>query len=65
MAKMNADQEELKAGMMACLEKTEARIETGQEQSNTETETDLEAVEATDLEANPVNGGHNGAARDS
>jgi hypothetical protein len=43
MAKMNADQEESKAGMMACLEKTEVRIET-----------DLAEVEATDLEANPV-----------
>jgi hypothetical protein len=53
MAKMEADQEESKAVMMACLRKTEARIETGQEQSNTEIETNLEAAEATDLEANP------------
>jgi hypothetical protein len=31
----------------------EARIETSQEQNNTEIETDLEEVEATDLAANP------------
>jgi hypothetical protein len=54
MAKMNADQEESKTGMMACLEKMETRIETGQEQSNTEIETDREEVEATDVEENPV-----------
>jgi hypothetical protein len=53
MAKMKADQEERKAGMIACLRKTEVRIETGQEQSNTGIQTDLEEVEATDLEANP------------
>jgi hypothetical protein len=37
----------------ACLVKTEARIETSREQSNTEIKTDVEKVEATDLEANP------------
>jgi hypothetical protein len=31
----------------------EARIETSQEQSNTEIETDLEEVEAMEMEANP------------
>jgi hypothetical protein len=50
MAKMNADQEESKA----CLKKMEARIEFGQKQSNTETETDREEVEAKDVKANPV-----------
>jgi hypothetical protein len=53
MAKKNAEREEWKAGTMACLGKTDTRIETGQEQSNTETETDREEVEATDLETNP------------
>jgi hypothetical protein len=38
ITKMNADQEESKA----CLEKTEDRLETGLEQSNTETDTDRE-----------------------
>jgi hypothetical protein len=33
--------------------KTEARIEIGQEQSSAEIETDLEEVEATNLDANP------------
>jgi hypothetical protein len=42
MVKMKAEREERKAGMMACLRKMEARLETN-----------LEAVEATDLEANP------------
>jgi hypothetical protein len=46
MAKVKADREERKARMMA-------RIETGQKQSNTEIETDLEEMEATDLEGNP------------
>jgi hypothetical protein len=51
---MNADQEESKAGMMACLEKTEARIETGQEQRDTEIETDGEEVEANPVETEAV-----------
>jgi hypothetical protein len=37
----------------ACLGKTQVRTETGQEQRNTEIETELEEVEAKDLEANP------------
>jgi hypothetical protein len=36
----------------ACLGKTEARIQTGQEEINAEIKTDMEDVEATDLEAN-------------
>jgi hypothetical protein len=53
MANMKDRREERKAGMMACLRKMEARIETSQDQSNTEIEMDLEAVEAMDSEANP------------
>jgi hypothetical protein len=59
MANMKAKREERKAGMMACLRKMEARIETGQEQSNTEIETHLEAVAATE------NGGCSGVAGDA
>jgi hypothetical protein len=53
MAKMEAARVESKARMKACLQKTEARIETGQEQGNAERETELEEVEAPDLDANP------------
>jgi hypothetical protein len=49
VSRRDAHQETTKA----CLGKTAARIETGQEQSNIETETDLEEAEAKDLEANP------------
>jgi hypothetical protein len=38
--------------MIACLRMTEVSIETGQEHSNTGIQTDLEKVEAMDLEAN-------------
>jgi hypothetical protein len=49
VSRRDAHQEATKA----CLRNTEARIETGQEQSNTEMETDLEEVETQDLEGNP------------
>jgi hypothetical protein len=45
--------EQMIAMTKANREKTEARIETCQEQINAEIKTDLEDVEATDLEANP------------
>jgi hypothetical protein len=65
LAEMKADREvrtaEEKAygeNLMALFEtdqgKTEARLEKGQEQSRAEIETDLEEVEVTDVEANPV-----------
>jgi hypothetical protein len=64
MAKMKAGREERKARMMACLRKTEARIETSQEQSNTRIETDLVEVEAMDFEAKPEETGRNESAGD-
>jgi hypothetical protein len=63
MAKMKAEWNEQKAGMMACLRKMESRIETSQEQSNTKIETDLE--EGHGLGGKPRrNGGHSGVAGD-
>jgi hypothetical protein len=48
VSRRDAHQEATKA----CVGKTEAGIEIGQEQSNIEIETDLEELEARDLEAN-------------